>query len=169
MIRRLTADELALWAKVTADIKPQRLQDQPMPVVAPTPPVVRAGSAPVPAPAPNAGNVAPPVALPVAPLPPRQRGRIARRDLVDARLDLHGLTEAQALEVLRAFIQRSVAAGHRVVLVITGKGRAGEGVLRRRLPDWLDRSDIRPYLAGFAAAGRGHGGDGAFYLALKRA
>jgi DNA-nicking Smr family endonuclease len=48
-------------------------------------------------------------------------------------------------------------------------GRAGEGVLKRRLPEWLSEPDIRPLVSGFAPAHRVHGGAGAFYVFIKRA
>ena len=70
--------------------------------------------------------------------------------------------------MLEAFIGRAQREGHRAVLVITGQGRLGGGVLRRRLPDWLSGPALRPLIAGVSAAQRRHGGDGAFYIALKR-
>jgi DNA-nicking Smr family endonuclease len=56
------------------------------------------------------------------------------------------------------------------VIVITGKDRGGEeGLLKRRLPHWLNAPDLRADIAGFAQAHRRHGGAGAFYVFLKRA
>jgi DNA-nicking Smr family endonuclease len=52
--------------------------------------------------------------------------------------------------------------------VITGKGVQGDGVLRRRAPDWLSEPQVRPLIAGFSPAERHHGGEGALYIALKR-
>jgi DNA-nicking Smr family endonuclease len=52
--------------------------------------------------------------------------------------------------------------------VITGKGVGGDGVLRRRVPEWLAAPPIRPHVAGVSEAHRRHGGDGALYVALKR-
>ncbi|NNE82945.1 MAG: hypothetical protein HKN28_03145, partial [Alphaproteobacteria bacterium] len=56
------------------------------------------------------------------------------------------------------------------VLVITGKGsvREGGGILRRRLPDWLNQSICRPHVLAFATARPEHGGSGAFYVLLRR-
>jgi DNA-nicking Smr family endonuclease len=164
-MRTLSADELNLWARVAEDITPLRARSV---AIAPDPapqsailkrvsvhPVPQRSSAPVPV-------------TDVAPIESRRQRRIARRDLVEATLDLHGLTEDRAYDALRAFVQASALRGHRVVLIITGKGRAGAGVLRRRFPDWLERAELRPYIGGYAHAGQGHGGDGAFYLAIKR-
>jgi DNA-nicking Smr family endonuclease len=69
---------------------------------------------------------------------------------------------------LAGFIERSVADGWRAVLVITGKGTQGDGVLRRHVPDWLAEPPIRQHVAGVSEAHRRHGGEGALYVALKR-
>ena len=54
------------------------------------------------------------------------------------------------------------------MLVITGKGRAGEGVIRKRFLDWLNTPDVRDQVASYAQAHQRHGGGGAFYVFLKR-
>ena len=90
------------------------------------------------------------------------------KDALAARIDLHGLTHDAARAALTRFIERSVAEGWRAVLVITGKGVGGDGVLRRRAPEWLAAPPIRPHVAGVSEAHRRHGGDGALYVALKR-
>jgi DNA-nicking Smr family endonuclease len=89
---------------------------------------------------------------------------------IDARLDLHGHYQDAAQAELNAFISSCAATGCRTVLVITGKGSVGEGggVLRRRLPDWLNQPACRPYVLAFAAARPEHGGAGAFYVLLRR-
>ena len=55
------------------------------------------------------------------------------------------------------------------MLVITGKGVGGDGVLKRRVPDWLAEPPLRDHIAGVSEAHRRHGGEGALYVALKRA
>lgn len=66
------------------------------------------------------------------------RMRVARR------LDLHAMTADQAFSQLRAFIDEAHAAQLRVVEVITGRGRGPEGgVLKRELPAWLNRPEMR--------------------------
>jgi DNA-nicking Smr family endonuclease len=100
--------------------------------------------------------------------PPADRGgerRVQRGQLeIVGRLDLHGYTQDGARAALSAFITSQAATGARVVLVITGKS----GVLRQRLPEWLDLPDFRARLAGFAQAHRTHGGAGAWYVFLKK-
>ena len=89
---------------------------------------------------------------------------------IDARLDLHGSYQDAAQADLNAFIASCAASGCRTVLVITGKGsvREGGGVLRRRLPDWLNQPACRPHVLAFAGARPEHGGSGAFYVLLRR-
>jgi DNA-nicking Smr family endonuclease len=60
-------------------------------------------------------------------------------------LDLHGRTAERAFHALAAFLRAAQADGLRCVEVITGRG-AGEtgGVIRRELPHWLNRPDLRP-------------------------
>jgi DNA-nicking Smr family endonuclease len=86
---------------------------------------------------------------------------------VEARIDLHGHTQDSAREELIDFILAARADGVRRLLVITGKGRDGRGVLRARFLDWIAEPDVRPYIAGYAPAHVRHGGGGAFYLLLK--
>jgi DNA-nicking Smr family endonuclease len=95
--------------------------------------------------------------------------RLSRgRETVAARIDLHGMTQDAARAALTRFIERSAEEGWRAVLVITGKGVSGDGVLRRRAPEWLAEPPIRAHIAGVSEAHRRHGGEGALYVALKR-
>jgi DNA-nicking Smr family endonuclease len=86
---------------------------------------------------------------------------------VDARLDLHGHTQDTAHRELMEFILRQSSLGARCVLVITGKGRLGTGVLRARLFDWIADPELRPFVAGYARAHPRHGGEGATYIFLR--
>lgn len=88
--------------------------------------------------------------------------------VVEGRIDLHGLTEAQAHGALIRFIASSQAMGRRSLLVITGKGVDGKGVLRQSLPKWLNGADLRPMVLGVSQAKQKDGGEGAFYVLLKR-
>jgi DNA-nicking Smr family endonuclease len=117
-----------------------------------------------------------PKALP--PSVPRATDRLTRRGRVeiDARLDLHGLTQEQARRALATTLIRATKRGHRCVLVITGKGRnsggdgqfmQGEGVLRAQLPHWLREPDLRPLVARLSEAHARHGGSGAWYVFLR--
>ncbi|RAK57323.1 Smr/MutS family protein [Phenylobacterium deserti] len=100
---------------------------------------------------------------------PNRRHRIVReRDPIGARLDLHGMDQDRARSALESFLQRAWDEGYRSVLVITGKGVQGDGVLRRRAPEWLGAAHLSHIVAGISEAGRRHGGAGALYVALKR-
>ena len=82
----------------------------------------------------------------------------------EARLDLHGTTQASAYRALLRFLVDAQAGGKSLVLVITGKG----GVLRTRLPLWLGQAELRPLVVGMSEANVRHGGSGAFYVALRK-
>ncbi len=90
------------------------------------------------------------------------------REAIGGRIDLHGLGHDAARAALTSFIADASARGLRGVLVITGKGTLGDGVLRRRTPEWLAEPSLRPMIAGISEAHRRHGGAGALYIALKR-
>ena len=95
-----------------------------------------------------------------------RRGQLA----VEARLDLHGMTQEEAHRALAGFIRASHDDGLRAVLVITGKGGFGNarGVLREAVPRWLNESDLRPRVLSCAWAQPKHGGAGALYVLLRR-
>lgn len=100
---------------------------------------------------------------------PNRRHRISReREEIGARIDLHGLTQDRARVALDAFLQRAFDDGWRAVLVITGKGVQGDGVLRKSVPDWLGAPHLVHIVAGISEAARHHGGAGALYVALKK-
>ena len=110
-----------------------------------------------------------PSASPPEGIEPRRRQRLVReRDDLEARLDLHGMTQDRARAALHGFIQRAYDTGVRSVLVITGRGYTGDGVLRRYTPEWLSEPAVRGMVAGVSLADRRHGGEGALYVALKR-
>ncbi len=139
------------------------------------------GASPPAAPGAASGR-APPPKRPAAPgrLDKHVSRRLKRRDVqgVEARLDLHGMTQREAHAELRRFIRDAAARGCRCVLVITGKGSRSDGgsgvrdpapgVLRRSAPRWLGAADLSPYVAGFEAALPRHGGTGALYVQLRR-
>lgn len=103
-----------------------------------------------------------------------RRGRIE----IDGTIDLHGLTQAEAREQLRRFIGARVARGDRTLLVITGKGARTDndyiaamterGILRTMLPIWLSEPGLSHLVSGWSLAARGHGGEGAWYVRLRR-
>ena len=92
------------------------------------------------------------------------------RHPIEARLDLHGKTQAEAHHALAAFVHSSSEAGRRCVLVITGRGLGpgGPGVLKRAVPRWLEEVGLRRKVLAIAPAQPRHGGAGALYLLLRR-
>jgi len=176
--RRLSDDERALWSGITRSIAPLRRRPiaEPSPDAEPVPsrsvalPTVRHAPAFKPPPRPM------PPAPPLMPLGRRFKQEVTRgRRSIDGRLDLHGLTQAEAHSALLGFLRNTQARGGRLALVITGKGVAGDdhaserGVLRRQVPRWLRLPEFRSYVIGFEPAGIGHGGEGALYVSLRRA
>ena len=113
-----------------------------------------------------------PPSRPAAPRPVQNRAtekRVRRGDVeIGATLDLHGHKQDSAVAALTRFLHRAQKRGDRAVIIVTGVGRGGEGVLKRMFPAWLLAKDIRPLVAGYAPAHRSHGGSGAFYVFLKR-
>jgi DNA-nicking Smr family endonuclease len=105
----------------------------------------------------------------------RSAERLKRGELpIEARLDLHGMTQDEAHEALGRFLSRAEAHGLRCVLVITGKGfrRLGEGgglgILKGAVPRWLNEAPNRARVLAFSAAQPQHGGGGALYVLLRR-
>ena len=95
-----------------------------------------------------------------------KRGQISP----DIRLDLHGMTLGQAHSAVSSFVLGAAAKDTRCLLIITGKGRISEGggVLRNQLPQWLNLPNIRFHVIGFCTAQPRDGGEGAFYVLLRR-
>ena len=119
-----------------------------------------------------------PVGRPEAGLDRRTAERLRRGVRTpDARIDLHGMTAERAHRVCLTFLGDAMAQGHRLVLVITGKGGRrdeddawgrGRGVLKDQLPGWLRASHLRHHIVGIYEASARHGGGGAYYVYLKR-
>ena len=84
---------------------------------------------------------------------------------VEAKLDLHGLTQQSAHSILNNFIQNQWKLGKRCILVVTGKGK---GVLQSAVPNWLNQPLINQYILSFNYAQPKDGGSGALYILLKR-
>jgi len=96
---------------------------------------------------------------------------------VEGRIDLHGMTQAEAHPALIAYIRQCQGAGKRLILVITGKGKTTpsdgimptrRGILRHAVPDWLQQPGIAPHILQVTKASRRHGGSGAYYVYLRR-
>lgn len=170
--RALSEEERELWDLVAKHVKPLRKhrvvkahappRSEPSTVA----PATRPAPSPRPmAPAPRAAKAAMP---PLAPLGKRERTKLSRgRSELEARLDLHGMTQMRAHRALTGFLHRAHRDGLTFVLVITGKGRSG--VLRRQVPEWLSLPEFRAFVVGFEEAAIGHGGEGALYVRIRRA
>ena len=170
MKRPLRPDEARLWSLVAATVHPLPGRSPPKPPSDPGPaePIAKAKAKseapPSPAPARRVAERHTPFGI-----EPRRRQRLAReRDPIAARIDLHGMDQDRARAALAHFLRRAWDDGYRAVLVITGKGVQGDGVLRRRTPEWLGAPDLKPIVAGVSEAHRRHGGEGALYVALRR-
>ncbi|MFC7292352.1 Smr/MutS family protein [Hirschia litorea] len=111
-----------------------------------------------------------PDSIPDTPLLNREKDRRVRRGqtAVDASIDLHGFTQIAARSALSAFLMHHRNDGAKCVLVITGKGKLGTGVIKRRLLSWLDEPDIRAHVSSYALAHQKHGGAGAYYVFLRK-
>ena len=175
-------DDADLFRRVLADAEPLK-RKRP---VAKKAPVRKEDASPAPAryapPGSGPHRPAPIIRPPEPPAPPpvaasdfshmdrRTADRFRRGKLpIERRLDLHGHYQDAAHHALNEFIADSAAAGRRMVLVITGRGsREGSGVLRERLPQWLNQPPCRDRVLAFTSARPEHGGDGAFYVLLKR-
>lgn len=181
----LTPEDHRIWARVSGSVTPPKsrkaarvtpgaiLPDEPLKpetVRAPRPPIVgkpkvstrirAAASTPKPVPA-------APRSVPEELEPRRQRRLSRERDPIEASIDLHGFGRFEAEDQLRAFLTGCQARGLRAVLVVTGQGRRGGGVIRASIHEWLQGHALRGVVSGFAMAHRRHGGDGAIYVTLK--
>lgn len=167
--RELSEEDRALWSSVARTVTPLHPR---APATRPEPepgePVPEAGSAVerIQAAIPRRNQPAPPAPGPIDRPTSRKiaRGRIG----IDDRIDLHSMTQEQAHFALLAFLRRARADGLRHVLIITGKGSTGEGVLRRSVPAWLRTAPFRELVGAFDIAARHHGGEGAIYVRLRR-
>ncbi len=175
--RRLTDTERDVWRRAVRDVRPVR------PVPLDPPPAQKEPHA-----APRRQRAAAPAhnGSPVlrAPHfvfgggdPALDRAAASRRIAIDRVIDLHGLTQTEAHRLLLTRIPAAVANGERLVLVITGKGRASQGmlsgaqaggVLRARFFDWVEEHPLKGMIARVAQAKPKDGGAGAFYVFLKR-
>lgn len=176
------SEERDLWQKVTEGIRPLKGRERPQTATEPKEPKLPKeppGRPPARKPASAEAN-SPQQGLPVGPAAPlphrtglnkRDAERLKRGKMqIDAYLDLHGMTLAQAHQRLRSFVIKSQAAGLRCLLVITGTGRTkeGGGALRRELPHWLAEPGLAGRVLGLEQAQPHHGGAGAYYLLLRR-
>jgi DNA-nicking Smr family endonuclease len=169
------AEDAALWTLVSQSVEPLKNRDVPPGEF----------DAMVPPPKRDRGQVATksPAIAPQQPLPELSHGtqpgldkstakRLRRGKVqIEARLDLHGMTQDQARRALADFIERMWYAGKREVLVITGKGTRADGsigILRQAVPNWLNDADNRTRVTAFTHAAAKDGGEGALYVRIKK-
>ena len=170
-MRGLSAEERALWNRVVETVRP--LEGQVPARVAAEPP---------PAPA-TAARAKKPGNKPAVPLPRKPQpgttldgswDRRLSRGLVvpDAVVDLHGHNLDTAWALLDRRLERSIAAGDRLFLLITGKPRSDasqkRGAIRAAVDDWLHASRHARDIAAVRNAHPRHGGAGALYIVLRR-
>lgn len=195
--RRVRPEELELWqqvARTAQRIRPEAAARAPAPAPHPEPMIRNPRSAP-PMPkledfqigqkavgAPPAHDVLPglPERLATAPVQMDKKAfqRMKRGKLIpEAKIDLHGMTMERAHPALTGFILRSHAAGLRLVLVVTGKGKDRDtggpipvrhGVLRHNVPQWLRMPPLASLVLQITEAHLKHGGGGAYYVYLRR-
>lgn len=195
--RTVSEDEARLWQHATRSLAPVKAKPRiaagsaavaegaspPRAVEPPAPPaeVRKAQAAKSKPAAPAKAKPGPPA--PLADFDRRKARQIASGKIeVDARIDLHGLTQRDAHAALRGFLFAAHAKGHKTVLVITGKGGTGEpadglgallgerqrGVIKRNVPHWLEEPDLRAIVLSHTQAGVRHGGTGALYVRLRK-
>lgn len=192
----LSAEDQALWEKVAQSVKPL---DRPLPAPPaplPAPQIIPRPSAAAPVrervAAFRIGEKAPQKPHPPQPerdLSARLASAPVRMDHAtyrklmrgklkpDGRIDLHGMTLAEAHPALIRFIFSAYERGHRLVLVITGKGKDRDssdpipirrGVLRHQVPGWLHAPPLGALVMDIRESHQRHGGGGAYYVYLKR-
>ncbi len=174
--RSLTVEERRLWAEVTQTVKSRMgvnvtsigegietdkisAQEKTRVEVESTPPAGSGRSK----------------ELPLAPIEKRFRQRLIRgRREISTKLDLHGMRQTQAHASLIEILRRAQNNDEKLVLVVTGKGRAKSssdeevGILKRMVPHWLAATELRSIVLGFEPASAIHGGDGALYVRIRR-
>ncbi|WP_372887079.1 Smr/MutS family protein [Shimia sp.] len=188
--RRLTPEEIELWRRVAQTAERFHPERRPLADPAPKPKPVKVakprfggfeiGARARREPPPHA--LAPGISDQVARQPLRMDkkmfGRMKRgKILPDGKIDLHGMTQAQAHPALTAFILRAHGEGKRLVLVVTGKGKSKAdddpiptrpGVLKHQVPHWLAMPPLSGAVLQVAEAHLRHGGTGAYYVYLRR-
>jgi DNA-nicking Smr family endonuclease len=169
--RRPSPDELALWRHAMRDAEPLEGRSAEAPAVlashVPTP------ASPPPEPARPVVPSRPPscTSQPVPHGIDRRTLQRLKRGLVsiDARLDLHGMTQEEAHRHLTLFLAHHQRQGARCILVITGIGeRTTGGTLRRMTPRWLAEPSNAARVIAYSPAQKRHGGEGALYVLLRR-
>ena len=172
-MRPLTPDEAALWQRVTATIRP--LSRDPVEALDVTPAPAARQKPANPRPEPPRRTVTTPAKPASGNTLDGGWDRRLKAGTVspDRTLDLHGHNLDRAYDAIDHALERAIAGGERVILLITGHVRAGEppiqrGRIRAAVHDWLAASRHAPRIAAVRAAHRRHGGGGSLYIILRR-
>ena len=191
--RTLNPDEETLWQAVARTANPlhaaprrkiEPLSSFPSAPTAPPPDIIqpmRLSAFRVGEKSSRRDTVIAPANLPAAPalaMDAKAYARMTRGKLApEARIDLHGMTLAEAQPELIRFILNAHSAGLRLVLVITGKGKLTAdhgpipgriGILRHQVPLWLRQQPLASAILQITEAHLKHGGAGALYVYLRR-
>ena len=190
--RKLTTDEIELWRQVAKQA--ERLHPEIPQAVHPTPlPKPKPNKTPKPRfeafdlgqktqakPVGNRLNPSVTDSMRASPvqMDTKAFGRMKRGKLKpEGKIDLHGMRMDTAHPALVRFILTAQAQGKRLVLVITGKGKDRDepgpiptprGVLRNQVPQWLSLPPLAQAVLQVTPAHISHGGDGAYYVYLRR-
>jgi DNA-nicking Smr family endonuclease len=175
-VRKATPSEVELWRQVMRDVVPLHRAAAQIPESDYRPPASEAiGFERLerrPAPPPPLDRLPEIEVGRPAGLDKRNATRLRRGKLpIEGRIDLHGMTQARAHSVLLGFVARAYELGQRCVLVITGKGTRPDGevgVLRSAVPRWLNEAPLRDRVLAVTHAIPPDGGEGAFYVLLRR-
>jgi DNA-nicking Smr family endonuclease len=164
----IDGEDDALWAAAMGDVAPLK---KPARMIAGAPPPPKASSSSsktgrIPATIMPAASVAPPIGREID---KRTRQRLERGKMdIEAMLDLHGHARDSARAVLVTFLLEAYNADRRCVLVITGKGKSGTGILKASFADWVNEPPLSGIILETSPARANHGGRGAFYVLLRR-
>lgn len=161
-------EDRALWQRVAGTVNPLGKKPKLSKPAKPLPPPPRDTVQP-------SARKAAPSPPPPLPLPPpvrfdkgeEEKLRRGKRS-IEKRLDLHGMNQGEAYDALHRAIRSAQRQEKRTLLVITGKGRVGGGVLRRMLPLWLEERELREAILAWSPARPEDGGEGAFYIRLRK-
>ena len=173
----LSTEDETLWQKVAKTVRPQKQAKKIEPSAKSKRSKADKGSI-----IPSTPAIEPPVrkapktvVIPAAAPPTAQDDGTARalrkgKWKIDKKIDLHGMTQAAAKTALEEFILAAQKQDKRTLLIITGKGSrsTGGGVLRRMLPHWLELPPLKDIALALTPARPEDGGDGAFYLRLRK-
>lgn len=189
--RGLRDEERELWDRVAGTARPMRPRRPLLPSHEPAPKAKPPAARPTPTefhigdlarPQTAMHDLAPTIEERLATQTVRMDRR-AHRDLTrgklapEGRIDLHGMTLAEAHPELIRFVMNAHRSGKRLVLVITGKGKRVDdhgpvpqrvGVLRHQVPHWLTQPPLGTVVQQIAPAHLKHGGMGAYYVYLRR-